>query len=142
MATIFTRILDGELPGRFIWRDEVCAAFLTIAPIAPGHALVVPVMEIDHWVDLPVEVAGHLMGVAHTVGRAQMVAFSPSRIGLMIAGLEVPHTHLHVLPIENESDPDFAKADHGARGEQLDAAAATLRDALVAAGHPEAAEGG
>lgn len=138
MATLFTRILDGELPGRFVWRDDRCAAFLTIAPIAPGHALVVPVLEVDHWLDLPDDVAAHLMVVAQAVGRAQMAAFRPNRVGMIIAGLEVPHTHLHVLPIETEADLDFAKADHAASPESLDAAAEALRSALVAAGHPEA----
>lgn len=138
MATLFTRILDGELPGRFVWRDERCAAFLTIAPISTGHTLVVPVAEVDHWLDLPADLAAHLMVVAQAVGRAQMAAFAPNRVGMLIAGLEVPHTHLHVLPIESEADLDFAKADHRAGAEGLDAAAAALRAALLAAGHPEA----
>jgi diadenosine tetraphosphate (Ap4A) HIT family hydrolase len=82
------------------------------------------------------------MVVAKAVGRAQMAAFAPNRIGMLIAGLEVPHTHLHVLPIETEADLDFAKADHRASAERLDAAAAALRDALAAAGHPGASAGG
>ena len=137
MATLFTMILDGEIPGRFVWRDERCAAFLTIAPITTGHTLVVPVQEVDHWLDLDDEVAAHLMVVAKAVGRAQMAAFSPSRVGLIVAGLEVPHTHLHVVPMETEADLSFARADHGATPTSLDAAAAALRTALAAAGHPE-----
>lgn len=140
MATLFTRIIDGEIPGRFVWRDDTCVVFLTIAPIAPGHALVVPRAEVDHWIDLDDDVAAHLMVVAKAVGRAQVQAFSPNRIGLIIAGLEVPHTHLHVIPIETEADLDFRRADGGAAADALDAAAAALRDALVANGHPEAAQ--
>jgi histidine triad (HIT) family protein len=139
MATLFTRIIDGEIPGRFVWRDERCVAFLTIAPIAPGHTLVVPVDEVDHWVDLEAELAAHLMVVARAIGAAQMAAFAPNRIGMIIAGLEVPHTHLHVIPIETEADLSFSRADHHAAPEALDAAAERLRGALRAAGHSETA---
>jgi histidine triad (HIT) family protein len=140
MATLFTRIIDGEIPGRFVWRDERCVAFLTIAPIAPGHVLVVPIVEVDHWVDLEPDLAAHLMVVARSVGAAQMAAFSPNRIGMIIAGLEVPHTHLHLIPIESEADLSFARADHSPAPDALDAAAAGLRAALRAAGHPEVSE--
>ena len=112
MATLFTKIIDGEIPGRFVWRDDRAVAFLTIAPIAHGHALVVPIEEVDHWVDLEPDLAAHLMELARRVGRAQMQAFSPRRIGLIVAGLEVPHCHLHVIPIESEADLSFARADH------------------------------
>lgn len=139
MATLFTRIIDGEIPGRFVWRDERCVAFLTIAPIAAGHALVVPRAEVDHWIDLDDETAAHLMVVARAVGSAQQVAFAPNRIGMIIAGLEVPHTHLHVIPIETEADLDFRRADAGVAPERLDEAAEALRAALRAAGHPEVA---
>ena len=140
MPTLFTRIIDGEIPGRFVWRDSQCVVFLTIAPMRPGHALVVPRAEIDHWLDLDDVLAAHLTKVAQTVGRAQMTAFSPARVGLIIAGLEVPHTHLHVIPIESEADLDFARADHHATPEALDEAAARLRSALRAAGRPEVAD--
>ena len=135
MASLFTRIIDGEIPGRFVWTDDTCVAFSTIAPIAPGHTLVVPRVEVDHWIDLDDDVAAHLMVVARSIGQAQMDAFAPARIGMIIAGMEVPHTHLHVIPIETEADLDFRRADGGASGEALDAAAARLRTALVARGH-------
>ncbi len=141
MATLFTRIIEGELPGRFVWRDDVAVAFLTIAPIRPGHTLVVPRVEVDHWIDLPAATAAHLMAVAQKVGRAQQQAFDPARIGVIIAGLEVPHTHLHVIPIRTEADLSFARADHGAQAADLDAAADKLREALQEAGHPEAGGG-
>jgi diadenosine tetraphosphate (Ap4A) HIT family hydrolase len=130
MSTLFTKIIDGELPGRFVYRDDVCVAFLTIAPICPGHTLVVPRLEIDHWVDLPDEVAGHLAIVARKIGAAQMEAFDAQRISLIIAGLEVPHTHLHVLPITSESDIDFRKANSSVDPAELDRAAEALRNAL------------
>jgi histidine triad (HIT) family protein len=137
MPTIFTRIIRGELPGRFVWRDERAVCFLTINPITTGHALVVPIEEIDHWVDLDLELARHLMGVAHAVGAAQMRAFSPPRIGMMIAGLEVPHTHLHVLPIASEGDLSFSKADPSPDPGVLDDATTRLRDALRDTGHAD-----
>jgi histidine triad (HIT) family protein len=130
MATLFTRIIEGDIPGRFVWRDGRAVAFLTIAPIAPGHTLVVPIDEVDHWVDLPPELASHLMQVARTVGRAQVAAFSPRRVGMIIAGLEVPHCHLHLVPIETEADLSFARADHSPDPAALDDAAERLRAAL------------
>lgn len=135
MATLFTKIIDGEIPGRFVWRDDRAVAFLTIAPISTGHTLVVPIDEVDHWIDLPADLAGHLMEVGRLVGRAQMAAFSPTRIGMIIAGLEVPHCHLHVLPIDTEADLSFAKADPGVAPEALDAAADRLRAVLRDQGH-------
>ncbi len=130
MPTLFTRIIDGELPGRFVYRDDVAVAFLTIAPICPGHALVVPRLEVDHWIDLPDEVAAHCAVVARRIGAAQMEAFDAERIALVIAGLEVPHTHLHVLPIRTEADIDFRKADPDTDPAELDDAASRLRTAL------------
>lgn len=130
MPTIFTRIIDGELPGRFVHRDDTCVAFLSIAPIRTGHTLVVPIEEVDHWVDLEPATAAHLMQVAQRIGRAQMAAFRPTRVGMIIAGMEVPHTHLHVIPIDSEADLRFDRADPSTPGEALDDAAERLRAAL------------
>jgi histidine triad (HIT) family protein len=130
MPTLFTRIIDGEIPGRFVWSDDRAVVFLTIAPIRPGHALVVPRAEVDHWIDLDPDLVAHLTQVAQVVGQAQVAAFSPARVGLIIAGLEVPHTHLHVIPIESEADLDFAKADHSPDPAALDDVAERLREAL------------
>jgi histidine triad (HIT) family protein len=130
MPTIFTRIIDGDLPGRFVWRDDVCVAFLSINPLRPGHALVVPRAEVDHWIDLEPDVNHHLMGVAQEIGRAQQQAFAPERVGLMIAGLEVPHVHLHIVPIDGVHDLDFANASFDPDPKALDASADALRAAL------------
>ncbi len=130
MATLFTRIIDGELPGRFVWRDDRAVAFLTISPIQPGHTLVVPRVEVDNWLDLDPALAAHLMTVAQTVGNAQRDVFGRDRIGLIIAGLEVPHVHLHVVPITTEADLDFGRADPDPSPEALDDAAADLRSGL------------
>lgn len=134
MTTIFTRIIDGELPGRFVWRDDVCVAFLSINPLRAGHTLVVPRAEVDHWIDLPPAVNAHLMRVAQQVATAQQQAFSPVRIGLMIAGLEIPHVHLHVVPIDGVHDLDFDRAERNPDPVALDDAAERLRTALRARG--------
>ncbi len=130
MSTLFTKIIQGDIPGRFVWRDDDVVVFLTIAPMAAGHVLVVPVVEVDHWIDLEPAIAMRCMAVAQTIGKAQMAAFAPRRVGLIVAGLEVPHTHLHVIPIDAESDLSFAKAEPSTPAEALDEAAARLRDAL------------
>ncbi|MDC0717149.1 HIT family protein [Nannocystis bainbridge] len=131
MPSVFTRIINGELPGRFVYQDDRCAAFLSIAPLRPGHTLVVPKQEVDHWLDLDAELAAHLTTVAQAIGRGQMLAFAPARVGLMIAGLEVPHVHLHVVPIDGPHDLDFANADTRASAATLDEAADKLRQALA-----------
>ena len=137
MASIFTRIIAGEIPGRIIWSDPTCIAMLDIRPLNRGHVLVIPIVEVDRWTDLPPEVATHCARVAHAIGRAQMAAFAPARIGLIIAGFEVPHTHLHVVPIDHMDHLDFGQADDDADPGDLDAVAEELRAVLLAAGHPE-----
>ena len=140
MASLFTRIIDGEIPGRFVWSDDVCVVFLTIGPITTGHALVVPRVEVDHWIDLDDETAAHLMVVAKAVGRAQLDAFGTPRVGLIIAGLEVPHTHVHVIPMHTEADLDFRRAATDVAPEAFDRAADALRSALAARGHAHASD--
>jgi histidine triad (HIT) family protein len=132
MATLFTRIITGEIPGTFVWRDERAVAFMSIAPATPGHTLVVPVAEVDHWIDLPVELAGYLMEVAHWVGRAQKRAFGRDRVGLIIAGLEVPHTHLHVIPMDGMDDLSLPAPPPSPDFEALGAAASKIRAELEA----------
>jgi histidine triad (HIT) family protein len=132
MTTIFSRIIAGELPGHFVHRDDVAVAFLSIGPIATGHTLVVPVVEVDHWIDLDDDTVAHLNVVAKKVGRAQVSAFGAERVALIIAGLEVPHTHLHVLPIHTEADIDFKKARTDVPPEELAEVAATLNAAMDA----------
>jgi diadenosine tetraphosphate (Ap4A) HIT family hydrolase len=140
MPTVFTRIIDGEIPGAFVWRDDDCVAFLSINPVNPGHTLVVPRAEVDEWTELDPALAAHLMTVAQTVGAAVKDAFSPLRVGLLIAGLEVPHLHLHVMPIHSgESDLHLDRAGT-ATSDELESAAVKIRDALRAAGAPGVSE--
>jgi histidine triad (HIT) family protein len=134
MPSIFTKIIEGEVPGAFVWRDDRCVAFLSIAPMKPGHTLVVPRQEVAHWIDLDMALASHLFTVAQTIGRAQYEAFSPNRIGVMIVGDEVPHVHIHVVPIDSAAELSFAHADPGVGPDDLEAAAERVRRALQAQG--------
>ena len=133
MPSVFTRIIDGEIPGVFVWRDPECVAFLSIAPVQPGHTLVVPRVEIDHWIDLDPPLVAHLMVVAQVVAQAHQRAYSPVRVGLLVAGLEVPHTHLHVIPIHAEADLRLDRA-RPATPDQLAHEAERIRAALVELG--------
>ena len=126
MATVFTKILNHEFSGHFVYEDEVCGAFLSIEPLREGHVLVVPRTEADHWLDLSEEESAHCFSVARRIGQALMKTYNPVKIGLMIAGLEVPHAHIHVVPIMNESDLDFRNAEK-ASAEELAAAAEKIR---------------
>lgn len=134
MPTIFTRIIDGEIPGTFVWRDDLCVAFLSINPLRSGHVLVVPREEIDHWLDCSSELRDHLMEVASTIGKALHQVHDPEKVGLMIAGLEVPHLHLHVVPIDSVHDLDFANAASSVERGDLESEAAAIRQALDAMG--------
>ncbi|NDF40791.1 MAG: HIT family protein [Actinobacteria bacterium] len=110
MASVFTKIIDGDLPGTFVHRDELAVAIMTINPINTGHALVIPRVEIDRWTDLPIEVAHHLVTLAHRIGNAQIRAFGCQRAALIIAGFEVPHVHLHVIPADSLDHVSFENA--------------------------------
>ena len=134
MPTIFSRIIDGDLPGRFVWKDDDAVAFLSIAPMMPGHTLVVPRAEVDHWIDLEPELAGHLFQVAQWIGRAQQRVWNPARVGMLIVGEEVPHTHLHVVPINTPGELSFSHVDPNPAAPELDAAADAIRAELRAMG--------
>lgn len=128
--TVFTKIIDGDLPGRFVWEDDVCVAFLTINPLTPGHTLVVPRQVIEHWIDAPADLRAHLFEVAHSISQAIDTAYQPAKVGLMIAGLEVPHLHIHLAAIDTLEDLNFANVDPDPGDEALDQAAGTIREAL------------
>ena len=137
MTTIFTRIINHEIPGTFVWRDEQCVAFLSINPLAHGHTLIVPIAEIDHWVDAPRALVAHLFEVTHTIGSAQERAFDPARVGVIIAGYEIPHAHIHVVPTNDMSQLNFANAAGEIDRFSLESAASSIRQALRANGHED-----
>jgi diadenosine tetraphosphate (Ap4A) HIT family hydrolase len=140
MPTVFTRIIQGELPGTFVWRDERAVAFLSINPLAHGHTLVVPVEEADHWIDLDPDLVTHLTAVSQEIGKAQQRAFDCERVGLIIAGYEVPHVHLHVIPTTSMAQLSFANAAASITPEELADAAGRIRAELRAAGRAEVSD--
>jgi diadenosine tetraphosphate (Ap4A) HIT family hydrolase len=134
MASVFTKIINGELPGRFVYEDDDIVAFLTIAPITVGHTLVVPRAEIDNWQDVEPAVFGRVMEVSQLIGKAVVNAFPADRAGVIIAGLEVPHLHVHVFPTNNLADFGFANADQNPSQQSLDDAQAKIKAALAELG--------
>lgn len=98
MSSIFSKIIAGEIPGRFVYRDDSVVAFLDVAPQQEGHTLVVPVKEVNKWTDLDPKTWQHLTEVAQKVGKAVIEVFGSERASFIIAGFDVPHTHIHVFP--------------------------------------------
>jgi diadenosine tetraphosphate (Ap4A) HIT family hydrolase len=131
MATIFTKIINGELPGRFVYEDDDVVAFLTIEPMTQGHTLVVPRAEIDQWQNIDPAAFGRIMSVAQLIGKAVTKAFDADRAGVIIAGLEVPHLHVHVFPTRSLGDFGFANVDRNPSAESLDEAQSKITAALV-----------
>jgi len=140
VPSIFSRIIAGELPGKFVWKDARAVAFLSIAPMMPGHTLVVPRDEVDHWIDLDPALASHLFAVAQQIGLAQDLEWKPRRIGLLIVGEEVPHAHLHVVPINHPEELTFAHADPSPDFDAIEDAAVRLRARLRELGHVEVSD--
>lgn len=134
MASVFTMIINREIPGRFVYEDDDVVAFLTIEPMTQGHTLVVPRAEVDNWQDLDPAVLNSVMAVAQKIGKAVCSAFDAQRAGLIIAGLEVPHLHVHVFPARDLADFGFAHVDRNPSPESLDEAQAKIRAALAELG--------
>ncbi|WCZ33163.1 HIT family protein [Corynebacterium massiliense] len=132
MSSVFTKIINGEIPGRFVYRDDTAVAFLTIEPVAYGHTLIVPVEEVDKWTDLKPELWAHLNEVAQKVGQAVTESFDCERAGYLIAGFEVPHAHIHVFPANDMSGYSLSAAMSADATDdaEMDKAAEKLRAAL------------
>lgn len=137
MPTLFTRIINGEIPGRFVWKDDEVVAFLSIGPLSDGHVLVVPRQEINKWTDAPAELMQKLITVARAIGAAQVEVFGSERAGLTVAGFEVDHLHLHVWPANSMEDFDFSRAESNPDPERMEANAQKLRQGLRDAGYGE-----
>lgn len=116
MASIFTKIVNGEIPCHKIAETEDCLAFLDINPLKKGHTLVIPKKEVDYFYDLDDELLSRLMIFSKKVARAIQIAFPCNRVATVVAGLEVPHAHVHLIPMDAISDIDFSqpklKIDH------------------------------
>lgn len=135
--TIFTSIRIGDAPGEVVYDDGDCFVLMDRYPHTDGHAMVIPHVEIDHWLDLDDELSARLFSVARLVGRAQELVFEQTRIGLAISGYHVPHVHVHVIPIEKTADlregPWIDEPDLGRIRRNADA----LRGALAEVGAGE-----
>lgn len=131
MASIFTKIINGEIPGRFVYESDDVVAFLTIEPMTQGHTLAVPRAEIDQWQNIEPAVFARVMEVSQLIGKAVCSAFDAERAGVIIAGLEVPHLHVHVFPARELSDFGFANVDRNPSPESLDEAQAKIKAALA-----------
>lgn len=130
MTSVFSRIIAGEIPGSFVHTDDLCVSFMTINPIVPGHLLVVPRAEVDHWVELEPAVTAHLFTTCRTLSRALAEVFPCERVGLVVAGYEVPHCHVHLIPTRSMADIDFARAAASSDRDELDRHAAAIAAAL------------
>lgn len=128
MATIFSRIVAGEIPCHKIAEDDEFFAFLDINPVAMGHTLVIPKMEVDYIFDMDDPILGRMMAFAKRVARAQEAAIACKRVGMAVMGLEVPHAHIHLIPITKESDMYFGGKKLAVSQEQLAEVAAMIRN--------------
>ncbi|MGP0222859.1 MULTISPECIES: HIT family protein [unclassified Paenarthrobacter] len=137
MSTLFTKIINGDIPGRFVWKDEDVVAFLTIAPITSGHTLVVPRTEVDSWTHASPELLGKVMDVAQRIAQVQEKLFDAKRVGVLVEGFEVEHLHVHIWPAYSTADFEVHNVDHNPDPAVMDATAVKLRAALRAAGHEE-----
>lgn len=101
---VFCKIVDGIIPAEKVYEDEKVIAFLDLHPVNPGHTLVIPKYHVGEWQEMNQDLLEHVTGVASQLGRTIKTRLSPPRVGLWIEGFEVPHTHVHVCPLENISD--------------------------------------
>jgi diadenosine tetraphosphate (Ap4A) HIT family hydrolase len=131
MTTIFTRIIEGQIPGTFVYRDSLCAAFLSINPLAEGHVLIVPIEEVDHWIDMSPELSAHIFSVSHRISLVISRAFPCTRVGMIIAGYEINHCHIHLIPTNTMSELNFANAAANVERSVLEAQAEKLMNELA-----------
>jgi histidine triad (HIT) family protein len=129
MPSIFTRIIQGQIPCEKILEDDAFIAFLDIRPINPGHTLVVPKIEIDELFDQSADILGRALPFAQQVAKALKKSVPCRRIGVMVAGFEVPHAHIHLVPIEAEGELSFSRA-RSATPEELSALGKRIRGNL------------
>jgi histidine triad (HIT) family protein len=131
MASIFTRIINREIPGYIIAEDDRYIAFLDISPLVLGHTLVIPKQEVDYIFNLEDDSLAGLMVFAKKVAKAVEKAVPCKRIGVSVIGLEVPHTHVHIVPMNSADDVNFTRAKLSPSKEALAEVAEKIRKHLV-----------
>ena len=129
MASVFSKIVAGDIPAERLAEDDRFLAFLDVRPIRPGHSLVIPKQEIDHFFDLPDDLLADLMVFAKPVANAIRTVTGAARVGCVVVGVEVPHAHLHLVPVDGAHDIDFRRATP-AEPEELAALGERIRAAL------------
>lgn len=129
MATIFSRIAAGEIPSYKVAEDEKHFAFLDINPMAPGHTLVIPRREVDYLFDLSPEEYGELMEFARKVALKVRKAVPCQRVGVAVLGMEVPHAHIHLVPLQTEADMDFRAPKREIPADEMQRIARAIADA-------------
>ena len=129
MPSIFTRIIDGEIPCHKVAEDDRFLAFLDINPLREGHTLVIPKLEVDKFFELPVEVLAGIMPFAQSVAKKIAAVVPCDRIGLSVIGLEVPHAHVHLIPIDSVRDMEFSRPKLKPSQEELASIAERIRNA-------------
>jgi len=127
MATIFSRIVQGEIPAHKVAESDEFLAFLDVNPLVEGHVLVIPKQEIDYIFDIDDDVLGRMMQFAKTVARAQRQAIPCKRIGVAVIGLEVPHAHIHLVPMNQMNDINFTQEKLKPSQEELAAICGKIR---------------
>lgn len=130
MATIFTRIIKGEIPSYKIYEDDRYYAFLDINPLAKGHTLLVPKVETDYIFDLEDDLIGDMLRVSKKIARALDRTMDCKRVGMAVLGLEVPHAHIHLIPINDLHDIEFSRPKLRLSSEEFEDIAAKIRDAM------------
>ncbi len=128
--TIFSKIIAGEIPSYKIVEDEFFYSFLDINPVAKGHVLVVPKKETDYIFDLDDDILADMMLFAKKVAKAMEKVIPCKRIGVTVIGLEVPHAHIHLIPIQEESDMSFSKPRVRLESEEFKAIATAIAGAF------------
>jgi histidine triad (HIT) family protein len=129
MPSLFSRIIAGEIPCHRVAEDDRYLAFLDIAPLREGHTLVIPKLEVDRFFDLPADVLAGIMPFAQGVARKITKVVSCDRIGVSVVGLEVPHAHVHLIPIDSVHDMDFGRPKLKLSGADMAALAERIRNA-------------
>ncbi len=130
MASIFTRIINGEIPCYKVAEDDRYYAFLDISPMAKGHTLVVPKVEVDYLFDLDPQVLAGMAIFAQKVAKGIEAAIPCKRVGVAVLGMEVPHAHIHLVPLNKESDLDFRREKLKLSSEEFQAIAKSIAESI------------
>jgi len=129
MASLFTKIINREIPAHIVAENDNCLAFLDIMPLTKGHVLVIPKKEIDYIFDVDDQLLAELMSFSKQVAAKIKVAFPCKKVGVSVVGLEVPHAHIHLIPLNNISDMDFSKPKLQLSNEELTLIAQKIKEA-------------